>query len=147
MAINDNSLDLSKYRGEVRRCPQCGSLPPGARLDALTSGRACKLCLGREFVSVCLNCDGTGIYSGRTVWDGGRSEHRSTCTPCGGSGVFPVKRPTDWADKPAPESAVPVESKSVPASAPAPFRPDPTKLPPPLTMNSGVMLPGGAVVK
>jgi len=116
MPINDNSLDLSKYRGQVKRCPLCGNRTPNAALDALTSGKSCKLCFGKMFVATCLNCDGTGQFKGRTVWDGGRSEHTSVCTPCGGSGVFPVKQPADWQDDAATPAGgpVPIESATVP---------------------------------
>jgi hypothetical protein len=93
MHINDNTVNLQQYKGEVKPCPLCSGRTPDAALDALTSGRACKLCFGKQFVAMCLNCDGTGQFRGRTVWDGGRSEHTSTCTPCGGSGVFPASKP------------------------------------------------------
>src|ERR1039457_2428346 len=102
MNVNDNTLDLSKYRGATKRCPLCSNLPDAAKLDAATSGRVCRLCLGQCFVAACTNCDGTGQYKGSTIWDGGKSPHISVCTPCGGTGVFPVKKPTDWKDK-APE--------------------------------------------
>ena len=98
MNINDNTLDLSQYRGEIKRCPLCSQRTPDAALDALTSGKSCKLCMSQGFVAMCTNCKGTGQFSGRTVWDGGRSEHTSVCTPCGGVGVFATKRPENWAD-------------------------------------------------
>ena len=96
--INDNNLDLGKYRGEVRRCPLCGSRTPSAAVDAMTSGRACRMCFGHGFVAVCTNCAGTGQYKGTSVWDGGRSEHTSTCTPCGGQGVYATRKPASWVD-------------------------------------------------
>ena len=103
MNINDNTISLAQYKGKIRRCPLCGSRTPSAALDALTSGKVCSMCLGHQFVAMCKNCDGTGSYKGRTVWDGGRSEHASTCTPCGGKGAFPCNKPKDWIDpKPIP---------------------------------------------
>jgi uncharacterized UBP type Zn finger protein len=112
MQINDNTMNLAQYRGEVRACPLCSNRTPNAALDALTSGKVCKLCLGHKFVAICLNCGGTGQCKGRSVWDGGRSEHTSTCMPCGGSGVFPVNRPENWAD-PAPNKTVETAPASV----------------------------------
>ena len=112
MHINDNTLDLSKHKGAISPCPSCSNLPDAAKLERLTSGKACNMCLGNQFIATCLNCEGTGQYKGRTVWDGGRSEHASTCTPCGGKGAFPARKPSDWVDpvvEPAPESAKVVE--------------------------------------
>jgi DnaJ-class molecular chaperone len=145
MAINDNSLDLSKYRGTVKPCPVCSSRSDAAKLEALMSAKACKVCFGHGFVAMCINCKGTGMFSGSTVWDGGRSEHKSTCTPCGGAGMFPVKRPADWVDEqPVPvqvegEGTVQVPASTVPAG--------PRNLPPPITMGSGTILHGGVAVK
>ena len=96
MNVNDNTLDISKYRGPVSPCPLCSTLSDAAKLDAMSSGRVCNLCLGRKFIAHCLNCHGTGQFAGTTVWDGGRSPHTSTCTPCGGTGVFAVAQPADW---------------------------------------------------
>lgn len=88
MAINDNCMDLSKYRGAIVACPFC---PPIT--DQITSRAACSKCLGHRFIALCLNCDHTGQFKGRTVWDGGANAHTSTCTPCGGNGFFPSKGP------------------------------------------------------
>jgi hypothetical protein len=112
MPINSNEINLQSYKGPIRACPLCSNRPPNAALDALLSGKACSLCLGHKFVSTCLNCDGTGVYKGRTVWDGGKSEHSSTCTPCGGKGVYATKKPDDW-QEPAPVEAKVVESNPV----------------------------------
>jgi DnaJ-class molecular chaperone len=87
-----NKLDLSQFRGPVRRCPLCN-------IENKLAGRSCKNCLDRGFVAECLNCKTTGLQTSGTVWDGGRSEHRSTCGPCGGKGYFPVNRPADWKDE------------------------------------------------
>lgn len=100
--INDNSMDLTLYRGDVIVCPFC---PPIA--DAMTTRRACTHCLGHQFIAKCLNCHATGQYSGRTVWDGGRNEHTSTCGPCGGKGFFPSKGPATAVVVAAPSVVVP----------------------------------------
>ena len=96
MPINDNKMDLAEYKGKVKPCPLCSNRPQSAALDALTSGRACTMCLGHGFVSECTNCQGTGQFKGRTVWDSGRAEHISTCTPCGGKGAYATRKPADW---------------------------------------------------
>lgn len=96
MQINSNEMDLSKYRGQIKPCLLCSSLPVSAKLDHVSSGVVCKMCLGQLFIAICTNCGGTGKYNGKTVWDGGMNDHYSTCTPCGGTGVFPVKKPADW---------------------------------------------------
>ena len=151
MAINDNSLDLSKYRGKISPCPVCSKRSDAAKVEALMSAKACKTCFGQGFVATCTNCKGTGMFSGSTVWDGGRSEHRSTCTPCGGAGMFPVKKPVDWVDeKPVGTEgantatvSASASASTVPASAPS----MPRNLPPPITMGSGTILHGGVAVK
>lgn len=93
MALNENTMDLSQFKGEVIRCPECRT-PMGAQLAA--NRTACKVCMNRGFIAKCTNCDATGLYKGKSVWDGGRSDHASVCTPCGGSGSFPVNKPKDW---------------------------------------------------
>jgi hypothetical protein len=144
MAINDNSLDLSKYRGKISPCPVCSKRSDAAKVEALMAAKACKTCFGQGFVAACTNCKGTGMFSGSTVWDGGRSEHRSTCPPCGGAGMFPIKKPVDWVDETVPvevegEGTVHVPASAVPAA--------PRNLPPPITMGSGTILHGGVAVK
>ena len=89
--INNNTTDLAQYRGPVSRCPMCN-------IQATMQGRSCKLCFDRKFVAQCLRCKGTGLQTQGSVWDGGQTEHRSTCGACGGSGYFPVKKPKDWSD-------------------------------------------------
>jgi hypothetical protein len=105
MLINDNTVNLQQYKGAIKPCPLCAQLTPDAALDALTRGRACRLCFDKKWVAVCLNCDGTGQYKGKTVWDGGRSDHTSTCTPCGGNGVFPANKPATVAIPKSVENA------------------------------------------
>ena len=77
-----NSINLADYKGDIRVCPFCKPL------DRL-SGRACNQCMSRGYVAVCLNCDGTGLHTAKSVWDG-KSDHTSTCNLCGGRGLFPA---------------------------------------------------------
>src|ERR1035437_5398030 len=77
-----NSLDLSIYKGDIRICPFCKPL------DRL-SGRSCPFCMSRGYVAACLNCDGTGLCTAKSIWDG-KSDHSSTCNMCGGKGLFPA---------------------------------------------------------
>jgi hypothetical protein len=108
--INDNKIDLSKYRGAVRRCPFCTA----QKLLTDPSGRTCNVCLGHGFVAGCTNCEGTGIYKGSaSAFGGGDVPHNSACNPCGATGFFAVRKPADWKD----EVAVAV---SVPDSVPVP---------------------------
>lgn len=96
MAINENSMNLDKYRGPVDPCPLCYSRTPNAALDAMMSGKSCRLCFGKGFIAHCLNCHSTGQHTTGSIWDGGRSSHTSVCAPCGGNGVFPASKPADW---------------------------------------------------
>lgn len=104
--INNNTMDLAQFRGPVRKCPFC--LP-----DQIALRSACSKCFGQGFIAHCLNCDGTGQFKGASVWDGGRSSHTSTCTPCGGLGFFPHRGPatkvkaSPLALKPIPRTAKP----------------------------------------
>jgi hypothetical protein len=82
-----NSINLSDYKGDIRICPFCKPL------DRL-GGRACNQCMSRGYVAVCLNCDGTGLHTAKSVWDG-KSDHTSTCNLCGGKGLFPASE-TDY---------------------------------------------------
>lgn len=90
--INSNTVNLAQYRGTITRCPMCN-------IGTTMQGRSCKLCFDRKFVARCLRCNGTGLQTQGSIWDGGRTEHRSTCGACGGSGYFPVNRPKDWKDE------------------------------------------------
>jgi hypothetical protein len=119
LSINSNTLDLSKYRGPVRRCPHC-------TLEKLLNdpnGQTCRSCLGHGFVASCLNCDGTGMFKGSALSFGGSGDvvHMSTCNPCGGTGMFAVRKPADWRDD------VTVPALALPASNPVP---DPAITPP-----------------
>lgn len=107
-SVDPNAIDLSKFRGAVERCPQCfvpkqvvreGKKVTIVMADELRlSGTTCRLCMDQRFVAKCTNCDGTGKYNGKTVWDGGQNDHVTTCNPCGGAGFFPTKKPKDWQD-------------------------------------------------
>ena len=95
--INDNSISMAQYKGEVRPCPFCKPL------DKL-SGAACRWCLSQGYVAMCLNCNGTGSETRGAVWDGGKTQHSSTCNQCGGKGVFPA-RAADYVPPPQPTPA------------------------------------------
>ena len=144
MNVNSNEINLAQYKGEVKPCPLCGQRSRSAAVELILSGKACVLCMDQKFVAICTNCDGSGIFRGRTVWDGGRSEHSSTCSPCGGKGVFPTRRPKDWVDRPSPPS--PPEQGTITAAS-DPIANIPPQLPPPITMSSGTIMPGGVAVK
>ena len=85
MPINENHVDVARYRGSVRKCEFCknADLPLPLRTP-------CKFCLTRGYVAQCLNCDGKGTKVLPAVWDNGASEHGSTCDICGGIGVLPA---------------------------------------------------------
>lgn len=90
MSINENHVDVARYRGPVRKCEFCknADLPLPLRTP-------CKFCLTRGYVAQCLNCDGTGSKVLPAVWDGGVSEHGATCEICGGIGVLPAMKPEE----------------------------------------------------
>jgi len=143
-----NAMNLSLYKGTIRRCPLCSTRSQSAVLESLSSGQACRMCLGREFVAECRQCNGTGEYRQAAVWDGGQSAHTVVCTPCGGKGVYPVRKPADWVDTPENTPDRPADKQLVtemPSDRP---KVDATKLPPPPAMSSdGTVLKGGVVVK
>ena len=87
-----NFIDLSQYKGPVSRCNQCN-------VEQRMSGRSCTRCLDRGFVAKCLACDGKGLRTMGSVWDGGQSQYTSPCGICGGKGVFPASKPKDWVDE------------------------------------------------
>jgi len=72
---------LTKYYGEVRKCEMC--LP---KLNI--HSQFCTWCFGRGYLATCLNCDGKGKL--RVPVGGSIGEMDSTCTYCGGKGVFPA---------------------------------------------------------
>jgi len=79
-----NAIKLSEYKGDISRCRYCTA-------DERMLGRACTRCMGQGYLATCLNCRGTGKFTGSSVWDGGRSSHTSTCNICGGQGTFPAR--------------------------------------------------------
>jgi hypothetical protein len=85
MSVNENHVDVAKYRGAIRECEFCAN----ARL-ALPLRTHCKFCLTNGYLAKCLNCDGTGNCSGIAPWDG-KSEHKSVCAICGGTGTLPAR--------------------------------------------------------
>jgi len=96
--INDNSMDLRQYKGPVRVCEFC-------KPEATLLGQACPWCFAQGYLAMCLNCNGTGKHTEGAVWDGGKSSHTSTCTPCGGKGVYPARASDYAAQMRVPETA------------------------------------------
>jgi hypothetical protein len=102
--VNDNTIDLRKYRGKISRCPNCAVKNP-AKVDSviaerLSMGKTCQVCFGHGFVAECTNCGGDGIYKGSAIsFGGGDVAHHSACNPCGSVGYFAVKQPVDWKDE------------------------------------------------
>lgn len=84
MAVQENSMDLSQYKGTIRKCEYC-------RSEEVLLGRACTWCLGNFFLAHCTHCNGSGKVTSGSVWDGGRSNYTATCHPCGGKGVYPAR--------------------------------------------------------
>jgi len=79
-----NAINLSEYKGSIAPCRYC-------RPEETLLGRTCQYCLGQGHLAQCLNCHGTGKFTGGSIWDGGRSTHTSTCNICGGKGTFPAR--------------------------------------------------------
>lgn len=104
MPINDNHIDVARYRGEVRPCEFCknSTLPPELRVH-------CKFCLTNGYVAQCLKCDGSGSIKAIAPWDNS-SEHHSTCDICGGSGVLPARKPIETAN-PKPEAKTEIKKE------------------------------------
>lgn len=97
------SENIQKYHGAVRICT-CGIYnPKDGTFDIERAGlHSCNLCKGRGFVASCLKCEGKGRY--REGMAGGPGSLEVTCSPCGGTGMYGVNKPTDWQDeKPAAE--------------------------------------------
>lgn len=92
LKINDNTINLSRFKGPIKRCPLCN-------VENTMMGRSCTLCFDKKFVAECLNCHHTGLQKLPAVWDGGASTHESPCPSCGGSGYFPALKPKDWKDE------------------------------------------------
>lgn len=84
MAFQENSMDLSQYKGPIRPCEFC-------KPEETLLGRSCQWCMAQGHLAHCLNCNGSGKVTSGSVWDGGRSQYTAVCTPCGGKGVFPAR--------------------------------------------------------
>ena len=106
MPINDNSIDLSKFKGPITPCPFCNTGRAKSKGAELTlQHRACVECMGNGFIAKCLNCE-DGLHTEGAVWDGGKTSHTSVCNMCGGRGHFPARRPKDWKDEDEDEGAL-----------------------------------------
>ena len=79
-----NAINLADYKGQIQKCQYC-------KPEETILGRACQWCMSNGYLAVCTNCNGTGKHSGKSVWDGGRSDYTATCTPCGGKGHYPAR--------------------------------------------------------
>jgi hypothetical protein len=84
VAIQENSMDLSQYKGPVSLCCYC-------KPEETLLGRSCQWCMAQRYLATCLNCKGSGKTTSGSVWDGGRSQYTAVCGPCGGKGVFPAR--------------------------------------------------------
>lgn len=84
--------NISQYHGEVSECT-CDLY----RHPEKQGPTACKLCYGRGFVAACKGCRGKGKnevpVNGNDPSLGVMS---STCSLCGGIGMFGVNKPADW---------------------------------------------------
>jgi hypothetical protein len=109
MTINNNFVNVSNYRGPVRLCEHCHRPnTPDALLEF------CKFCLAQRYLATCLKCDGDGMIKGIAPWDG-KSEYKSPCDICGGSGCLPAKKPSNWDELDPPKK---LEDKPQPAFTP-----------------------------
>jgi DnaJ-class molecular chaperone len=99
--------NISQYHGEVRLC-DCGIYEHPER----QTERACRMCFGRGFVAECKACQGKGknevAVNGS---DKALGVMASTCTPCGGIGVYGVPKPADW-DETHPKEVVAEEAQT-----------------------------------
>ena len=102
MAVNDNYIEISKYRGSVRVCEHCDRPNVPADLRGF-----CQFCLSRRFLATCLKCDGKGMITETAPWDG-TTKHSSVCEICGGSGSLPANKP-EVETKPKSTPATPVQ--------------------------------------
>lgn len=100
------SDNISKFHGAVRPC-SCGAYDKETgKVNPEKSGdRACRFCFGRGFVAACLGCEGKGRNE---VPVNGNDKKlgvmASTCSPCGGMGIYGVNKPKDWSDEPVAEA-------------------------------------------
>lgn len=82
--VNENSMDLSQYKGPIRTCEFCSP-------EQTILGRSCQWCMAQGYLAHCLHCNGSGKVTSGSVWDGGRSNYTAVCSPCGGKGVYPAR--------------------------------------------------------
>lgn len=92
------NTSISQYHGQVRKC-DCGIADNPEKMGE----RACRICFGRGFVAECLACEGKGQTLQKMA--GGPGTMTATCTPCGGVGVYGVRKPEDWAE-PMPQESL-----------------------------------------
>lgn len=118
LPVNDNTIDLRKYRGAISRCPHC-AIKDATKADAviaerMSMGKSCASCMGHGFIATCTNCGGDGIYKGTSAsFGGGDTPFHSACNPCGATGIFAVRKPADWKD----EAPVPAQEVVATSSA------------------------------
>lgn len=91
--------DISQFHGTVEKCKICTNAD-GEHMD-------CKNCFCRGYVAQCTLCGGKGQVC-IPVAGASDGTMNSTCSACGGRGVFGVRKPADWKE---PEPEVKVESK------------------------------------
>ena len=99
---------ISQYHGDIRPC-DCGIYEHPEKQGE----RACRQCFARGFVAECKACGGKGrneVPVNGT--DKSLGMMASTCSPCGGTGVYGVPKPADWEEThpaaiPAPQEATP----------------------------------------
>ena len=89
MSINDNHINVAKYRGPVTKCPHCSNATLPGPLQTF-----CKFCFTRGYIAQCLKCDGSGMISAKDPW-GSNSDQGSTCDICGGAGCLPSPKPEE----------------------------------------------------
>ena len=84
MAVQENSMDLSQYKGTIRVCEFC-------KPEETLLGRSCQWCMAQGYLAHCIHCNGSGKVTSGSIWDGGRSNYTAACNPCGGKGVYPAR--------------------------------------------------------
>jgi len=87
--INENHVEVAKYRGPVRPCEHCKNATLPGPLQTF-----CKFCFTRGYIAQCLKCDGSGTVKAVDPW-GSNSLVGSTCDICGGTGTLPANKPED----------------------------------------------------
>jgi hypothetical protein len=83
---------IQQYHGFVSKCTCDIYDHPEKQTD-----RACRMCFGRGFVAECKACGGKGKNEVPVNGsDKSLGVMASTCSPCGGIGVYGVPKPADW---------------------------------------------------